>query len=309
MASGSVSYFLKSLHAKANKEIEKGNSIFFSASVVTDNKSTKIIDREPVESMTKQINHMVKAEKPEIIKVDLFTESGNWIDGNVCDLRSKEAPVQQPPAFQGLGEAQINALVSQRFDELKKEIDFNEMKDIVKDLADENEELKKRVEELEQQNEELEEALESKKQVKYYAGMLGDILESIGIKKEKLRKPLAELMGLDENDGKDEKKSLPPKNDSSGIVEDHTTQGTTQERKTEEKTVQENPVEVNASSQHMTDDEQKRYEIITIISEYMNTVNNQLLGEIFTIFSEIESDNSLAPNIIEFIAKHKEFTS
>lgn len=298
MASGSISYFLKSLHAKANKEIEKGNRIFFSASVVTDNKSTKIIDREPVESMTKQINHMVKTEKPEIIKVDLFTESGNWIDGNVCDLHSKEIP-SQPQSFQGLGEAQINALVSQRFEELKKDTDYNEMKSIVKDLADENDELKTRVAELEEQNEELEEALESKKQVKYYAGMLGDILESIGIKKDKLRKPLAELMGLNDEEGKDEKKSLPPKNDNSGIVEENTSQNTMQEKNTDN----------TSASQTMTEDEQKRYEIITIISEYMNTVNNQLLGELFTIFSEIESDNSLSPNIIEFIAKHKEFTS
>ncbi|MBI5539802.1 MAG: hypothetical protein HY951_07070 [Bacteroidia bacterium] len=298
MASGSISYFLKSLHTKANKEIEKGNRIFFSASVVNDNKSTKIIDREPVESMTKQINHMVKAEKPEIIKVDLFTESGNWIDGNVCDLRSKEIPVQ-PPSFQGLGEAQINALVSQRFEELKKEIDYNEMKDIVKDLADENESLKARVEELEEQNEELEEALESKKQVKYYAGMLGDILESIGIKKDKLRKPLAELMGLNDEEGKDEKKSLPLKNDSSGIVDENTTQNSTQEKNTND----------TSQSQTMSEDEQKRSEIISLISQYLTNVNNQLLGEIFTIFSEIESDKTLAPNIIEYITKLKEFAS
>ncbi len=303
MASGSVSYFLKSLHIKANKEIEKGNRIFFSASVVTDNKSTKIIDREPLESMTKQINHMVKAEKPEIIKVDLFTESGNWIDGNVCDLRSKEVPIQ-PPSFQGLGEAQINALVSQRFDELKKEVDFNEMKDMVKDLADENDELKKRVEELEDQNEELEETLESKKQVKYYAGMLGDILESIGIKKEKLRKPLAELMGLNDNDDNNEKKSLPAKEDSSGIVDENTAQNTTQEQNSSENTSGN-----NATSQTMSEDEQKRSEIILLISQYLSNVNNQLLGEIFTIFSEIESDKTLAPNIIEYISKLKEFAS
>ena len=303
MASGSISYFLKSLQAKANKEIEKGNRIFFSASVVTDNKSTKILDREPVENMTKQINHMVKAEKPEIIKVDLFTESGNWIDGNVCDLRSKEAP-PQPQSFQGLGEAQINALVSQRFEELKKETDYNEMKDIVKDLADENDELKKQVAELEEKNEELEEALESKKQVKYYAGMLGDILESLGIKKEKLRKPLAELMGLDDNEGKDEKKSLPPKNDSSGIVDENTTQNTTQEHSSSENTSGN-----SNASQAMSEDEQKRSQIITAICEYLANVNNQLLGEICTIFTEIESDNALAPNIIEYIAKLKEFAS
>ena len=72
MAASSVTYFLKSLHAKANKEIEKGTEIFFSASVVNNNKSHKLLDMEPVDTMTKQINHMVKTEKPEIIIFFLF---------------------------------------------------------------------------------------------------------------------------------------------------------------------------------------------------------------------------------------------
>ncbi|MBI4946122.1 MAG: hypothetical protein HY840_06950 [Bacteroidetes bacterium] len=298
MAASSVTYFLKSLHARANREIEKGNKILFSAFVINNNISRKLIDKEPSDGMSRQINNMVKVEKPEIIKVDLFTENGQWVDGNVCDLRPKQIP-SEPQQFQGLGEAQINALVSQRFEELKKNTDFNEMKDIVKELADENDELKKRVDELEEQNEELEEALESKKQVKYYAGMLGDILESIGIKKDKLRKPLAELMGLDDNEDKDEKKKLTSKEDNSGIVDENTTQSTTQEKNTND----------TSQSQTLSEDEQKRSEIIALISQYLTNVNNQLLGEIFNIFSEIESDKTLAPNIIEYIAKLKEFAS
>ena len=197
MAASSVIYFLKSLNARANREIEKGNVIFFSAFVINNNISRKLIDKEPIEGMSRQINNMVKVEKPEIIKVDLFTENGQWVEGNVCDLHTKVIP-PEPQNFQGLGEAQVNALVAQRFEELKKANDFKEMTEMVKDLADENEELKTRVTELEALNEELEESLESKKQVKYYAGMLGDILESLGIKKERLRKPLVELMGLND---------------------------------------------------------------------------------------------------------------
>jgi len=320
MAASNISYFIRSLNDKAKKEIEKGNKIFFTASAINENKSRKINDKEPVEGMSKQIYNLIKTEKPEIIKVDLFTENGQWVESNVCDLRPKIiAP--EPQVFQGLGEAQVNALVAQRFEEMKKENDFKEMTDIVKELADENDALKARVNELEALNEELEESLESKRQVKYYAGILGDIMESVGIKKEKLRKPLAELMGLNdknEKDEKDEKQPLPPKEDNSGIVEEKTTQSTTQnstqEKEVEENTVQENTIQENttdenSSTQDMSADELKRYEIITLISDYMNTVNNQLLGEFFTIFSEIESDKSLAPNIIEYIAKLKEFAS
>lgn len=285
MAASSVTYFLKSLHAKANKELAKGVDIFFSASIVNDNKSNKVLDMEPVDSMTKQINHLVRTEKPEIIKVDLLTEEGKWVDGSVCDLRSKSG-IPNVQSFQGLGEAEINSLVERRFEEKKREDDFKEMKEIVKEIADENEELKARVAELETLNEDLERSLESKKQIKYYAGMLGDILESIGIGKEKIRKPLAELMGLND---KNEQKKLPASEDKSGIVEEP-----------------ENPA---PSSEQMNADEQKRFEIITLISQFMNNVNNQLLGELFTIFSEIESDKSLAAVIIEFIYKRKELTN
>jgi predicted RNase H-like nuclease (RuvC/YqgF family) len=171
MAASSVTYFLKSLHAKANKEIEKGIEICFNASVVNNNKSQKMLDMEPVDTMTKQINNMVKTEKPEIIKVDLLTEDGKWIEGNVCDLRAKST-VSKTQNFQGFGEAEINALVERRFEEKKKDDDFIEMKDIVKDLATENEELKARVAELEKENEEMEQSLERKKQIKHYAGMV-----------------------------------------------------------------------------------------------------------------------------------------
>lgn len=280
MAASSVTYFLKSLHAKANKEIEKGTEIFFSASVVNNNKSHKLLDMEPVDTMTKQINHMVKTEKPEIIKVDLLTEDEKWVDGCVCDLRAKSS-ISKGENFQGFGEAEINALVERRFDEQKKNDDFKEMKDIVKDLATENEELKARVEELETENEEMEQSLEDKKKIKYYASIVGDFLEGIGIHKDKIRKPLAELMGMGE---KEEQKKI-TNADNSGIVEE----------------------QEEHASQPTDADDLKRIEIISLIGQYLNRVNNQLLGELFTIFSEIESTNLLAPEIIEYIAKRKEF--
>jgi Rad3-related DNA helicase len=254
--------------------------------VTSDNKSHKLLDKEPIDSMTKQINNIVKTEKPEIIKVDLLTEDGHWVDGSICDLRPKTS-IPKEQSFQGLGEAEINALVERRFDEKKKEDDYLEMKDIVKDLAKENDELKAKVNELEEKNEELEQDLANKKKIRYYAGLLGDILESVGISKDKLRKPLIELMGIDE---KKEQKKLPDKEDKSGIVE---------ETETKQETAD--------TSQSMNVEEQKRFEVITLIGEFLKNVNSQLLAEIFSIFSEIESNHALAPEIIEYITKRKEF--
>lgn len=272
MAASNLTYFLKSLNQKANRETENGTDVFFSLSVVQGNKSQKVFDKEPVETMSKQVNHLVRTEKPEIIKVDLFTDNGKWIDGNVCDLRAKTTV---SPTFQGLGEAEVSAMVEKRMQDLRREDEFRELKEIVKELAGENEILKNKVEELEQENENLEEDLEKKKQVKYYAGMLGDILESLGIPKERIRKPIAELMGINDSENN---KTLHPSPDGSGIVDD-------------------NP------------ENAKRAEIIGLISDYLKTVNNQLLGELFSIFSEVEANHNLAGEIIEYLQKRKEFTS
>jgi hypothetical protein len=155
------------------------------------------------------------------------------------------------------------------------------LKERVLELTGENEELRDTIEELENHTSQVESELENKKQIRYYAGMLGDILESFGIARDKVKKPLAELMGL--NDTVENTKSIEPKrDDGSGIVE-------TRE-----------PVK------GLSAEEQKRNEIIALVAEYLKTTSNEILGEIFTIFSEVEQDNGLAPEIVVFINQKKE---
>jgi len=286
MAASSIAYFLKSLNARAKRESSKGIEMFFNATVVNDNKSQKLIEMEPVSSLNRKVNILVKTETPEILKIDLFNDQGQWIDGNVCDLRTK-SDNSTHSSFQGLGETEINAIVERRFDEKKREYEFAEMKELVKELSEENDELKLHIEELETQNDDLSQKLEKKKQLRYYAGMLGDILESIGIRKENLRRPLAELMGVDE---KDDLKKLPEKADQSGIIEERAGSFTQQ------------------SATANTED-QKRFEVISLITQFLNSIDNQLLGELFTIFSEIETNKELAAEILEYIEKKKDFAS
>jgi hypothetical protein len=280
MAASNLTYFLKSLNQKAEKESQNGTEVLFSVSIMTGNKSQKVIEKEPFEFMTKQVNHIVRTEKPEIIKVDLLTDSGRWIDGNVCDLRPKAEP---HPQFQGFGEAEISSIVEKRLQEIKKVEEYNEMKEIVKELSNENETLKAKVEELENTNESLEEELENKSQIKYYTGMLGDILESIGIPKTRIKKPIAALMGI-KDEKEDEQSKRSAAKDESGIVDE------TKESKKEQIT-----------------DEEKRTEVINVISYFLKTLDNQLLGELYTIFSEVETNHDLAAEIIEYINKRKEF--
>jgi hypothetical protein len=241
---------------------------------------------EAIDTMTKQVNNIVKTEKPEIIKVDLLTEDGKWVDGSVCDLRPKPS-ITNVQTFQGFGEAEINQIVDQRMSERQKLIEHEQMKEEVKQLTSENEELQNRIDELENRNDDLEIELESKKEIKYYAGMLGDILESFGIAKENIKKPFAELMGISERK-EFTKKELPTTTatttDNSGIIEE-----------TKE-----------TSTIGTAPEEQRRAEVISLIAEYLKTTGNDVLAKIFTIFSEIEGNNAVADELMEYLKNRKE---
>ena len=53
-------------------------------------------------------------------------------------------------------------------------------------------------------------------------------------------------------------------------------------------------------------EDQKRNEIIALVAEYLKTTSNEILGAVFSIFSEIEQDNNLALEIVRFINQKKE---
>jgi DNA repair exonuclease SbcCD ATPase subunit len=166
----------------------------------------------------------------------------------------------------GLGEIEINQLVDERFKQRQQSAEYEAMKEKVSGLYTENEELLDEIEDLKNQKEQLEKELDSKKNIRYYAGMLGDILESFGIAKDTIRKPLAGLMGIEET----EKPKL-AETDRSGIVE------------------------------NVSPEEERRTEIISLIGEYLRSTSNQALVKVFTIFSEIEKDEKVADTIIEYL--------
>jgi hypothetical protein len=178
--------------------------------------------------------------------------------------------------FKGFGETDINRIVDERYRERQRMTEYEQLKERVLELAEENEELHDTIDGLESENSRLEQEIEGKKQIKYYAGMLGDILESFGIAKDRVKRPLAELMGI--NEGEQPTKEISEhSSDESGILE--------QEKKSPE--------------------EAKRSEIISLISEYLRTTSNQTLASVFSIFSEIEANNDLADQILQFINQQK----
>lgn len=177
----------------------------------------------------------------------------------------------EKPAFIGFGEAEINQIVDQRMAEKQRQIDHEELKDHVRELTGENQELQQKIEALEDANAVLETELEKKKTIRYYAGMLGDILESFGIKRDKIKKPLAELMGVDDEKA-EQKQVTGQEKDTSGIVEE--------EASTEQK---------------------KRAEIIDLIHQYLKSLPNITLANVFKIFSAIEQSPFIADELLDYL--------
>ena len=238
----------------------------------------------------------LKYENPDKVRIELYNadDLNDLLWFTEYKLKKNETETISPDTPRGLGEAEITELVERKFAEKQRVQEHEELKTLAKELSTENEQLQNQVENLEEKNAELKAALENKKEIRYYAGMLGDILESFGISKERIRKPIAELMGITDKDTNDETRKLSAKEDNSGIVEEQSNAANENEK---------------TETTLLTPEEQKRIEIIGLIAEYLKTTSNPILAKIFSIFSEIEAKNAVADELLEYINKRKEFSN
>jgi cell division septum initiation protein DivIVA len=291
MTAANISSFLTNMRKKAKSEGKKlGKRILYTATFINGRSYRKVLVKMDALEIVSQVNVQLAIEKPEKVKIDMFTDAGEYVDMNVCEVVDNIPQVNQPIQFKGFGEAEINQIVDQRFSERQRLIEHEELKEEVKLLTSENEELENRIEELENRNAELETEIETKKSIKYYAGMLGDILESFGIEKKKIKKPIAEFMGI--TDGNEApQKQLPAKTtDNSGIVE--------------ETPAPQKPSESNA----VASEEQKKDELINLITDYLKSTSLLVVAKLFHIFSDIEANNAVADELMEYLQKRKEFS-
>jgi hypothetical protein len=273
---------LGNIRQKINTFLEQGCDVLFTAIFITGKEKSKLIDRGTVQQLN-LITKNLMYDAPERVRIILH-------DGkeSVNPLWQHDYPIAMPVpkieketgSMQGLGEVDISRIVDERFKERQRLEEYEQLKERVLELTGENEELKDTILELENHTNQVETELESKKQIRYYAGMLGDILEGFGIARDKVKRPLAELMGI--SDTGNSKATTIKRDDRSGIVDS----------------------EVSVSA--LSAEDQKRNEIIALVAEYLKTTSNEILGAVFTIFSEIEQDNVLAPEIVRFINQKKE---
>lgn len=273
---------LSNIRTKIRTYQEQGKDVLFTAIFISGREKSKLIDRAPVQQLA-LITKNLKYENPDKVRIELYDgkDAVNplWLKEILLATPEPETE-SESSSFRGFGEAEISRIVDERFQERQRLAEYEQMKERVLELTGENEELRDTIDKLENHTSQVETELESKKQIRYYAGMLGDILESFGIARDKVKKPLAELMGL--NDTVDPKSIQGKQDDRSGIVE-------TQE-----------------SFASLTPEDQKRSEIIALVAEYLKSTSNDILGALFTIFSEVEQDNSLVAEIIGFINQKKE---
>jgi len=281
MSNAKFSSWIKYVRARIKSLSAGGDNVLISAYFITGKDRVKTLEKASPEYLS-LLGKSLKYEDPDKVRIDYYngkdTRNTIWVDE--FPLKEKQDQSINNSGFQGLGEAEINRIVDERFQEKQRMIEFDEMKNRVQELTTENDELHDQLFKLETAKEQLETDLESKKQIRYYAGMLGDILESFGIAKDKVKRPLAELMGFNDDEKKDKNLNA-HKEDNSGIVD-----------------------EGNKTS-NQSEEDQKRNEIISLVADYLKTTSNTTLANIFSIFSEIEQNNVVADDIIQFLNTKK----
>lgn len=169
-----------------------------------------------------------------------------------------------PQAFNGFGQAEIEGIISKRLAEEKTRMELIDLREKVSkkdqkiaNLNQSIEELQVKLAEAAEEQENLQRIIKLKEDIRYYAGFAGDILESIGLDKSKLRQPLAGL--LQEEAGKQIES---PKEDESGIVEEETS----------------NPNDA----------------VVSIINEFLKRTDKETLALIYEILVFVERDKNTA---------------
>ncbi len=211
-------------------------------------------------------------------EIQTLTQSIQDISNNPQTSMNMEQQLVNPNGgFTGFGQMSVEDYITKKIEEERKN---RKLQDLESELAQRNIEivkleatigkLEQGAEANEKEVEKLQEVLESKKNIRYWAGFTGDVLESFGLKKDMIKEPLAGLIAA-ESDSEENVQQISIE-DESGIVED-------------------NP------------QDEKRNELISLIHSYLQGIDNQTLANIFKIFSEIEQDKTKAIYILEQLEK------
>lgn len=163
-------------------ESQGHTDVYFTAQFSRAGKKQNGIERGELASFAKQIRTYVTSEEADSVRIDFFDNSNSKsIYSKVIDgLRSDESGTGTGQAsadhanalggFNGLGEAQVNALierkVDRKVDEVRRNDDFQRMNREI-------DELRTKAATLESERDELEASLKAKKDIEFYSGIIG----------------------------------------------------------------------------------------------------------------------------------------
>lgn len=277
----------RTYNLQSRKHYDITISVFFfkdgQRNILFENRNRKILSRvqdeaelQLPEKITIEIVHSKGTESHSHGHTKTYEKTRN------SDENSRRTNENNPiNGFGGLTNVNTNtieAIVNKRLEEERKKRELNELQtkliENTQTLSEKESEIKGLKEEVESKKEEifrLEKSLKDKKKFKYYAGITGDILQSFGLDKKIIAKPLAGL--LTNGDEEAESKAIEQTaSDTSGIVDEN-------EPKTKN----------------------RRQEMIDLLSMYIKNLDTSTLEKLFNIFSEIENNPNNADKIIQFL--------
>lgn len=158
-----------------------------SATLSRGGRKLNSIDRAPQENFTRLMHQYIQAEQPDKLRIELRKKDDALLWSKTFDLPVAAPPPAAGAAHQGLGEAEINDLVTQRLETLRRDEELHALRAESEALQQENRRLKGEMDALE-------EAVEAKKKVEYYANILG--LAFPGLAKMLSATPLGGTLGL-----------------------------------------------------------------------------------------------------------------
>jgi len=237
-----------------------------------------IIERGTTKAV-EQIDEFLDSDTPDKIRIELFKgEISEYVRIYPRKNSGDYDNQSQDGNFQGLGVADVNELVVQELNRIRHEEEFANLKERVVKLQKLLDEKEDECSDLEVEIQKLNKELQLKSTVEYYMGNAGSLLKGFGVPTEKLLKPFAGLMGV---------KDTPDESDEDTEEFDFSSP--------EEEASPKKEMPIYSFTQ------EQREELIQLIYEYLKQVNDQVLGEIFSIFSDIEKNNEIAKSIIQFI--------
>ena len=278
-----ISYLNKRSYQSANN----GNDVKISIYLEHAGEKELVVDRKGRENIS-NIRSLVKFNSPDKIHVELHENDKTHCfpfdlrkasEGEIMPFKLKKPSSNKSEnvhegellPFNGFGQASLDEIINKRLSEERTQDELVELREKLIQRDNKIEKLKQQLGKLESdlneaddEQERLEGIIKAKESIRYWAGFTGDVLEGLGFDKKKLRKPLAGF--IEEEDAPKQIES--PKQDESGIIEDVA--------------------------------EGKNDHVVSIISEFLKGLDNEILATIYEILVFIEKD----PKTADYIYTH-----